>query len=93
MRARLVVTFVLLTLVVGSAIGVTYSKHKSRRLFVQLQELQRERDQLNIEWGKLQLEQGAWATPGRVERIAREQLDMRVPNQSDMVILSIDDDQ
>lgn len=91
MKAQVVVTFVVLALVVGSAIGVTYSKHRSRRLFVQLQELQRARDQLNIEWGKLQLEQGAWATHGRIERIARERLDMRMPNQNDMVILSIDD--
>lgn len=91
MKARLVVTFVLLTVVVGSAIGVIYSKHRSRRLFVQLQEVQQERDQLNIEWGRLQLEQGAWATRGRIERIARERLDMRMPNQNDMVILSIDD--
>lgn len=91
MKARLVVTFVLLTVVVGSAIGVIYSKHRSRRLFVQLQEVQQERDQLNIEWGRLQLEQGAWATRGRIERIAHERLDMRMPNQNDMVILSIDD--
>lgn len=82
-------TFVLLIAVVGSAVGVTYSKHKSRRFFVQLQELQQERDQLNIEWGRLQLERGAWATHGRIERIARERLEMRMPSQSDVVILSI----
>lgn len=90
MKARFVVTFVLLVVVVGSAIGVIYSKHRSRRLFVQLQELQRARDQLNIEWGRLQLEQGALATGGRVERIARERLDMKMPSQGDVVILSID---
>lgn len=76
-------------MVVGSAVGVVYSKHKSRRLFIQLQELEQERDQLKTEWGKLQLEQGAWATHGRVERIARERLEMRMPTQGDVVILSI----
>lgn len=91
MKARVIVTLALLAMVVGSAIGVIYSKHRSRRLFVQLQEFQQERDQLNIEWGRLQLEQGAWTTSGRVERIARERLDMKIPSQSDVVILSIDD--
>ncbi|MDN5869803.1 MAG: cell division protein FtsL [Nitrococcus sp.] len=90
MRVRLAVTLVFLVLVVASGVGVIYSKHKSRRLFVELQALQRERDQLNIEWGRLQLEQGAWATHGRIERIARERLEMRMPTQSDVVILSLD---
>lgn len=89
MRMQHVVVFILLLAVVGSAIGVTYSKHRSRRLFAQLQELQRERDRLNVEWGRLQLEQGAWATHGRIERIARERLNMKLPSQSDVVILSI----
>ncbi|MDN5850221.1 MAG: cell division protein FtsL [Nitrococcus sp.] len=87
---RLAATLVLLVVVVGSAVAVSYSKHNSRRLFIQLQALQRERDQLNIEWGRLQLEQAAWATHGRIERIARERLEMRMPTQSDVVILSLD---
>lgn len=59
-------------------------------MFIQLQDLQQERDQLKTEWGRLQLEQGAWATHGRVERIARERLEMRIPRQGDVVILSVD---
>lgn len=90
MTVRPVVTLVLVALVVGSAVGVVYSKHKSRRLFIELQDLQQKRDQLNTEWGRLQLEQGAWATHGRIERIARERLEMRMPNQSDVVILATD---
>lgn len=90
MTSRAAVVLVLVALVVGSAIGVIYSKHKSRRLFIQLQDLQEQRDQLNTEWGRLQLEQGAWATHGRIERIARERLEMRMPSQSDVVILAID---
>ncbi|WP_269593378.1 cell division protein FtsL [Nitrococcus mobilis] len=91
MKARsAAAVFVLLAMAVGSAVGVVYSKHKSRRLFIQLQDLQQERDQLKTEWGRLQLEQGAWATHGRVERIARERLEMRIPRQGDVVILSVD---
>lgn len=90
MTIRPVVALVLVALVVGSAVGVIYSKHKSRRLFIELQDLQQQRDQLNTEWGRLQLEQGAWATHGRIERIARERLEMRMPSQSDVVILTTD---
>lgn len=90
MTVRPAVALVLVVVVVGSAVGVIYSKHKSRRLFIELQDLQQQRDQLNTEWGRLQLEQGAWATHGRIERIARERLEMRMPSQSDVVILAID---
>jgi cell division protein FtsL len=32
-----------------------------------------------VEYGQLQLEQGTWAMPARVEKIAREQLRMQLP--------------
>ena len=39
-----------------SAIALVYTKHESRKLFVELEQLTTERDQLNIEWGQLQIE-------------------------------------
>ncbi len=77
----------LLLAVLGSALGVVYVQHQSRRLFVESQELQREADRLGVEWNMLQLEQAAWASHGRIERLARERLDMRIPSRDDVVIL------
>lgn len=85
---RRVVWLVGLTLVVMmSAIAVIDAKHESRKRFSQLQVLERERDQMNVEWGQLQLEQGTWATHSRVERIARRRLNMRVPDAESTVII------
>jgi cell division protein FtsL len=70
-----------------SAIAVIQIKHESRKHFVQLQALEKERDQMNIEWGQLQLEQGTWATHSRVERIARRRLNMQVPPAESIVII------
>lgn len=72
-----------------SALGVVYSQHRSRGLFVELQQLERERAALDTEWGRLELEQSTWATQGRIERIARERLDMRLPDfeQARIVVL------
>ena len=66
----------LLMLVVLSALAVVYSKHQSRKLFVELNSLQKMRDAMDVEWGQLQLEQSAWATSGRIEKLAREKLNM-----------------
>lgn len=73
--------------VLASAIGVIYAKHEGRKQFVQLQALERQRDQMNVEWGQLQLEQGTWATHSRVERVARKRLGMQMPDAESVVII------
>ncbi len=57
--------------VLVSALGVIYGKQQARNRFSELQKLTTVRDDLDIEWGQLQLEQSTWATHGRVEQIAR----------------------
>jgi cell division protein FtsL len=64
----------------GSAAGAIYAKHRSRELFVELEQLHRQRDNLEIEWGQLQLEQSAWSTHAFVERVATTRLDMSSPD-------------
>ena len=45
-------------------------------MFIELQGLANERDSMDVEWGRLQLEQSTLTTQGRVERKARGQLGM-----------------
>ena len=54
----------------GSAAAAVYLKHRSREMFVELERLDTRRDNLDIEWGQLQLEQSAWSTHAFVERVA-----------------------
>jgi cell division protein FtsL len=77
---------VLLAVVVTS-VGVVYSKHQARKLFVELQALGDERDNMDIEWGQLQLEQSTLTTQGKVERAARDQLGMVNLSADNMVIV------
>lgn len=64
----------------GSAAGAIYAKHRSRELFVELERLHRQRDNLEIQWGQLQLEQSAWSTHAFVERVATTRLNMSSPD-------------
>jgi cell division protein FtsL len=66
----------------ASAAGAIYCKHQSRTLFIELEALNSRRDQLQIEWGQLQLEQSAWSTHAFVERVASSRLDMAIPPAS-----------
>ncbi len=83
----MVIIAVLIPVVLGSALGVVYAKHQSRKLFVQLNELQQQRDAMNVEWGQLQLELSTWATNGRVEQLARQRLRMTNVNFDQVVIV------
>ncbi len=71
----------------ASALGVVYSKHLARQRFAELQGLYRERDALDVEWGRLLLEQSTWGALSRVERLAKSQLHMVYPAPQDMVVL------
>jgi len=75
---------ILLSAVMVSAIAVVWTRHQSRVLFVQLTQLQGERDDLNIEYGKLELEQATWAEPRRIDSEARNKLDMTMPSPQDI---------
>jgi cell division protein FtsL len=69
----------LLGAVVASAVGVVYARHESRRLFVELSALEAARDELNIDFGRLQIEQATWGDTNRIEKIARGDLGMDFP--------------
>jgi len=81
------VVVILALAVVGSGIGVVYSKYLSRKHFVQLQSLRTERDKAQIRWNRLQLEESTLATYSKVEGDARDRLDMRPPHPSDVIVL------
>lgn len=76
----------LLVLIAMSALMVIYSSHRSRHLFYNLQSLRVERDELQVEWGQLLLEQSTWSAYGRIESIATSELGMIVPEPQDLVI-------
>jgi cell division protein FtsL len=72
----------------GSAAGAIYCKHRARELFVELEHLNANRDQLEIEWGQLQLEQSAWSTHAFVERVASAKLHMGMPPPKEIEIIA-----
>lgn len=78
---------VLAVVCVISAIALVYTKHESRDLFVELEQLTRERDELNIEWGQLQIEQSTWATHARIERVALEDLALVRPKPTEIYLI------
>lgn len=72
------VQLLLLALTIACALGVVTSQHKARKLFVELQKEKERAQQMEVEWGQLQLEQTTWAVPVHVEKVAVAQLQMQL---------------
>ncbi len=86
MITRVIVGALVIACVV-TAIGVVEARHQHRQLFVQLSKLTHARDELNVDFGRLQLEQATWAENNRIEQIARGKLGMVSPGVTETVVI------
>lgn len=88
MKPTPVFAAILTVAVFGSSLAVIVATEQTRREFARLQELSRNRDKLEVEFGRLQLEQGTLAAPGRVGRLARRDLHMELPKREDVIVVN-----
>jgi cell division protein FtsL len=79
----------LLVVVVVCALSVVTSQHKARKLFIELQKEKEQAQQMEVEWGQLQLEQSTWATPARVEEVAVKRLQMQLPKNEQVQFIQV----
>ncbi len=87
MKLTRTVVALLIAAVFLSALAVIDARHENRLLFAQLQQLRQQRDQINIEWGQLLLEQSTWSTHARIEQMATQKLDMEMPMHPEIVVV------
>ena len=76
--------FLLPLLVCGllvTASALVYMRHQHRLGYVAVVAEAAERDRLNVEWGRLLIEESLWTSPGHIESESRHRLDMRVPEK------------
>ena len=85
-----IVTSILLLAVVASAVAVVRTHHERRSLFVELDEVDARRDRLQVEWGRLQIEQSTWAASDRIERIAAEKLNLHLSRAGATVLVVVE---
>lgn len=84
----LMLVVLLVVACLGSALAVITASHQTRDQYGRLQQLEREQQQLQTEWGQLLLEHSTWGSYARVERVAREKLDMKLPRGGERVMVT-----
>jgi cell division protein FtsL len=89
LRAGQIITALLLSAaIVATGIGIVLARHESRQLFAELEALNREQDRLEIDWGRLRLEQSTYATHPRIEQVARDDLGLALPAQRQIIVVA-----
>lgn len=78
---------ILIAMMMLSAIAVIYSKYQSRLLFIELQNKEKQLDDYEVEWGRLQLELTTLTEENRVEIEARNRLMLTLPAQNEIVYI------
>ena len=78
----------LVMIVVLCALGTVAANHRARKLVTAIERAQTHMRDLDVEWGQLQLEQSTWASHARIESIAHDKLQMRLPTPRQ--IISVD---
>ncbi|WP_075185870.1 cell division protein FtsL [Teredinibacter haidensis] len=72
---------------VCSALGVVYSAYSARQATQELESLRRESSSLQVESGQYLLEKSTWAAYSRVEKIAVNELNMKVPASNKTILV------
>jgi cell division protein FtsL len=84
-RAFAIATLILA--VIASGIAVVYARQQHRQAYIELNRLVKQRDEINLEFSRLQLEQATWAETNRIEQVATQRLGMISPQGDDVVVL------
>lgn len=84
---KFMVLVMLTALLIFSALAVIYSKYRSRLLFIEIRKMERKLDQYDIEWGRLQLELTTHTEENRIERIAKQKLQLKMPEKEKTIYL------
>ncbi len=76
-------------MVIVSAMAVTLSSHHNRQQVIALVDLMQEKDELDVEWRNLVLEQRALTEHNRIENLVEKQLEMYRPTADDEVVVRL----
>jgi cell division protein FtsL len=82
------INIVLLILLVACALSVVTSQHRARKTFMELIRQQDIAAAHDVEFDRLRLEQRTWAMHSRIEKVARLDLKMQVPEAKRIRILN-----
>jgi cell division protein FtsL len=86
LKLFMLVVFLWLALI-ASSLAVVIITYESRVDFNHLEDLRREQNKLQVILGQYLLEESTWASFNRIEKIASERLQMKVPKAERIIMI------
>ena len=84
---RFPVVIMMFIIIIGLAISVVENRYQARRLYTELQALEKQRDELKLTWSRFRLEKSTSLNHARIERHARDNLNMKMPDVVDIKVI------
>ncbi len=76
-------------LALALALTLVYTRITTRSYYLQLQSLQQQRDDFNVEWGRLLLQEARYGEPRYIEKTARQKLGMILPSREQISVIRL----
>lgn len=81
-------TVVLVLLLVMLLVDYVYYQNETRKMFAATQKIEKQKLEINAEWARLQIERSTLVANNRIERVAREQLNMKLPDEEQILVIT-----
>ena len=82
----------LVVVLIASCMALVLVRYESRVAYAELHQLDTERDDLNVEYGRLLLERATWSMHDHVAQAAGERLSMKKPERDSVLTVVIPDE-
>ncbi len=77
----------LIFLLIGVVVNYVYYQNETRKLFAETQGVEKQKLELNAEWARLQIEKSTLVSNNRIEQVAREELNMKLPEDEQVMVI------
>ncbi len=82
------ITLILVVILVWVLVGFVYSQNETRKLFAETQKIEKQILDINAEFARLQIEKSTLVANNRIEKVAREQLGMEMPEEEQILVIT-----
>jgi cell division protein FtsL len=69
-------------------VDYVYYQNETRKVFAATQKIEKDMLDINAEWARLQIERSTLVANNRIEQVAREQLDMKLPDEEQILVIT-----
>ncbi len=82
------ITVVLAAILVWVLVAYIFNQNETRKVFAETQKIEKQILDINAEFARLQIEKSTLVANNRIEKVAREQLGMKMPEEEQILVIT-----